>query len=116
MTNMLDAESAVTTKPREKSRTKTRKIPPHNVILENDDYHSMDFVVEVLIKVLGCTMQRALVLMLEAHNSGRAIIWTGSKEGAELKVEQIRTFREVRSQDGAKLGPLDCSIEPAPGA
>jgi ATP-dependent Clp protease adaptor protein ClpS len=111
----LDCETVVTTKPRERSRTKTRRIPPYNVILENDDYHSMDFVVDVLLKVLGCTMRRALLLMLQAHTAGRAVIWTGSKEGAELKVEQVRTYHETRAVDGIKLGPLDCNIEPCPG-
>jgi hypothetical protein len=35
---------------------------------------------------------------------------------AELKVEQVRSFHEIRSYDGAKLGPLGCTIEPAPSA
>ena len=96
--------------------THTRRIPPYNVILLNDDHHSMEFVVEVLCKVLGCSLERAAQFMLEAHNSGRAIIWTGTREVAELKVEQIETFPEIRSADGAKLGPLGVLIEPAPGA
>jgi ATP-dependent Clp protease adaptor protein ClpS len=112
----LDDGTLVTTKPIERTRTKTRKIPPYHVILENDDHHSMDFVVDVLLKVLGCTMQHALLLMLEAHTTGRAVIWTGSKEGAELKVEQVRTYHEIRGPDGIKLGPLNCNIEPAPGS
>jgi len=112
----FDDETAVTTKPIEKTRTETRRIPPYNVILENDDHHSMDFVVDVLLKVLGCTRQRAVSLMLQAHTAGRAVIWTGSKEAAELKVEQVRTYHETRGPDGIKLGPLNCNIQPAPGA
>ena len=107
-------ETMVTTKPREKEETKTRRVPPYNVILENDDYHSFEFVVDVLQKALGYNQQRAFLLTHQAHTSGRAVVWTGPKEVAELKLEQIRSFHEIRS-DGAKFGPLGCSIEPAPG-
>ena len=75
----------------------------------------MEFVVEVLCKVLGCPVEKAAQLMLEAHTSGRAVIWTGPREVAELKAEQVQTFAEVREADGAKLGPLGCTVEPAPG-
>src|SRR4051812_25172927 len=78
-------------KPREREATVTRCIPPYHVILLNDDFHSMDFVVQVLRRVLGCSLEKALQFMLMAHRSGRAIIWTGTREVAELKVEQIRT-------------------------
>jgi ATP-dependent Clp protease adaptor protein ClpS len=105
----------VTTKPREREETRTRRLPPYNVILENDDHHSFEFVVGVLRKTLGCSEQRAFALTFQAHNSGRAVVWTGSKEVAELKLEQIQTFHETRAADGAKLGPLSCCIEPAPG-
>jgi ATP-dependent Clp protease adaptor protein ClpS len=105
-----------TTAPRQREDLRTRRIPPYNVILLNDDDHSMDFVVDVLCKVLGCPVERAIQLMFEAHKSGRAIIWTGTREVAELKAEQIQTFPEIRAADGAQLGPLGCVIEPAPGA
>lgn len=98
--------------PREETRT--RRIPPYHVILLNDDHHSMQFVVEVLRKVLGCSLEQAVQMMMEAHESGRAIIWTGPKEVAELKQEQITTFHETRSSDNVELGPLGCILEPAP--
>jgi ATP-dependent Clp protease adaptor protein ClpS len=102
------------TSPREETRT--RLLPPYHVVLLNDEHHSMDFVVDVLCKVLGCPEEQAVQLMMEAHHSGRSIIWTGPKEVAELKAEQVQTYHEVRDGDGAKLGPLGCVIEPAPGA
>jgi ATP-dependent Clp protease adaptor protein ClpS len=105
----------VTTKPKERERSATRLLPPYHVILENDDHHTMEFVVDVLRKVLGCTLERAMQLMMQAHTSGRAIIWTGPKEVAELKAEQISTFHEIHPVDGVPLGPLGCCIEPAPG-
>ena len=99
--------------PKTDEEQKTRLLPPYNVILLNDDDHSMEFVIEVLIKAFGYPIERCVQLMFEAHETGRAVIWTGSKEVAELKQEQVRTFSEKRS--GRDLGPLGCEIEPAPG-
>jgi ATP-dependent Clp protease adaptor protein ClpS len=115
MTRPNRPDVGITTETQPRDTTRTRRIPPYNVILENDDHHSMQFVVEVLTKVLGCSVERAYQLMMEAHSSGRTIIWTGPREVAELKAEQIQTFPEIRD-DGANLGPLGCSIEPAPTA
>ena len=92
-------------------KPRTRRVPPYNVIIDNDDYHSFEFVIDVLRKVLGCTAQRAFQLTEHAHKTGRAIIWTGPKEVAELKVEQVRGIHEIRGS--RKLGPLGCTIEPA---
>ena len=71
-------------------------------------------VVEVLQKVLGCNQEKAFLLTHQAHTEGRAVVWTGPKEVAELKAEQIQSFPEIRA-DGTKFGPLGCTIEPAPG-
>ncbi len=108
-------DAGVTTKTKPVDETRTRRYPPYHVIVDNDDDHSMEFVIEVLCKVLGCPVERAYQLMLEAHTSGRAVIWTGTREVAELKAEQVHTFAEVH-RDGRQLGPLGCSVEPAPGA
>ena len=108
-------DTIVTTRPRARDETKTRRIPPYNVVLENDDYHSFEFVVEVLQKTFGFNDQKAFQLTHEAHTQGRAVVWTGPKEVAELKAEQLQSFHEERA-DGQKFGPLGCTIEPAPGA
>jgi ATP-dependent Clp protease adaptor protein ClpS len=101
-------------KPREQPHT--RRVPPYHVVLANDDHHSFEFVVGVLRKVLGCALERAEQLTHEAHTTGRAVIWTGPREVAELKAEQVTTFHEVRQRDSVDLGPLSTTIEPAPGA
>jgi len=95
--------------------TEPRLLPPYNVILENDDFHSFEFVVMVLSKALGCSFDRSVQYTLEAHETGQSVVWTGSKEVAELKLEQLTTFHEERA-DGRKFGPLSCRIEPAPGS
>lgn len=92
----------------------TRLLPPYNVILLNDDHHSMEFVIMVLTKVFSYPVERCFELMMTAHTEGRSVVWTGSKEVAELKVEQVRTFHEKRGE--RDLGPLGCDMEPAPGS
>lgn len=115
MSNRPDSEGPiVTTRPKTTEKTGTRRVPPYNVILENDDHHSMEFVVEVLQKTLGFSIERAVQHMLEAHNTGRSVVYTGPKEVAELKLDQIVTCHEIR-ENNRDLGPLGCYIEPAPG-
>ena len=106
--------AATTTRPKELEETKTRLLPPYNVILENDDHHSFEFVMGVLQKALGYNEQKCYQLTLLAHESGQAVVWTGNKEVAELKMEQMQSFHEIKP-NGQKLGPLGVRIEPAPG-
>ncbi len=112
MSEPILQEPIVRTKPKKRTQGKTRQLPPFHVILENDDHHTMGFVVEVLQKVLSCEFEKAFQLTSEAHVKGRAIIWTGSKEVAELKVEQMQTFHETLP-DGRQLGSLGVYLEPA---
>lgn len=90
-----------------------RLLPPYNVLIENDEFHSCDFVVHVLREVFKFEPEKAFKVMLQAHEEGEAVCWTGSKEVAELKVEQIETFHEKQMKTGKDLGPLGCRIEPA---
>jgi ATP-dependent Clp protease adaptor protein ClpS len=105
----------VRTRRKRQTRPRSRLLPPYHVVLENDDYHSFEFVVGVLCKALGYPVEKSFLLTQEAHFSGRAVVWTGPKEVAELKAEQIRTFHEIREADNRPLGPLGCTVEPAPG-
>jgi len=108
--------TTVTAEPDVEQVPRTRRQPPYNVILANDDDHSFEFVVMVLCKALHFSVEKAFLLTQEAHTSGRAVVWTGAREVAELKAEQIQTFHEIRERDNRDLGPLGCHIEPAPGA
>jgi ATP-dependent Clp protease adaptor protein ClpS len=92
--------------------TRPKLLPPYHVLIENDDDHSQQFVVAVLRKVFGYDDARASELMMTAHTAGEAVVWTGPKEVAELKLDQLRTFHEKRGND-QDLGPLRCRIEPA---
>ena len=113
MIEPLFPKAAATTRPDEEvAEQPPRLLPPYHVILLNDDHHSFEFVIEVLRKAIGFSEEHAFLVTQEAHAKGRAIVWTGPKEVAELKAEQIQSFHEVR-QGGQKLGPLGVVIEPA---
>jgi ATP-dependent Clp protease adaptor protein ClpS len=93
--------------------TRPKLLPPYHVLIENDDDHSQIFVVIVLRKVFGYDEALATDLMHTAERAGEAVVWTGPKEVAELKLDQLRTFHEKHWRDERDLGPLRCRIEPA---
>lgn len=93
--------------------TKTRRQPPYAVILHNDDLNGMEFVVEVLRKVFGYTIEKCVELMIEAHEKGRAAVWIGPLEVAELKADQIHSCGPDPHQKARGAQPLGVSVEPA---
>ena len=94
------------------TETRTRRQPPYAVVLHNDDLNGMAFVVAVLRKVFGYTAERCIELMLEAHEKGRAVVWVGPLEVAELKADQVRSCGP--DPDAAPRGgqPLAVTVEP----
>lgn len=97
----------------EKPRTKRQ--PPYAVILHNDDYNTMDFVVLVLAKVFHMGLQKAVALMAEAHTKGRCVVWSGALEHAELKADQIRSCGADPVMKAHGALPLRVTVEPLPG-
>lgn len=79
--------------------------PLYKVLLHNDDYTTMDFVVELLITVFHKSFEEATRIMLNVHRSGIGVCGTYTYEVAETKVE---TVHELASQRGF---PLKCSME-----
>ncbi len=79
--------------------------PMYKVLLHNDDYTTMDFVVELLVTVFYKTFEEATRIMLDIHRSGIGVCGTYTHEVAETKVE---TVHELASQRGF---PLKCSME-----
>ncbi len=101
-----------TTKP-ERTDMRTERQPPYAVILHNDDFNGVQFVVGVLRKVFSFTVEKCVQLMLEAHEKSRCVVWVGALELAELKADQILSCGPDpdRRRDGAE--PLRVSVEPA---
>lgn len=73
---------------------------PHNVVLFNDENHSMDEVVSQIMKAAGCDPTRATSIMMEAHSNGRAIVITASLERCEHVagiLEEIRLGTKIEA-------------------
>ena len=82
-----EAPGRTATVPREEQeqRTRSRALEPYKVILYNDDVNSMDHVVRSLTRsVPGLGTAKAIQIMLEAHNTGRAVVIVCPLELAEL--------------------------------
>lgn len=74
-------------------RLRAKLLPPYNVILFNDDYNSMDYVVVVLLHTINTlTQAEAEQIMLTAHLRGSAIVITCPKETAEFYQERILSY------------------------
>ena len=83
--------SSAETVPKEKTERRVSQEPPYKVILHNDDYTPMEHVVEALRKVIPrMSPQRAVVIMLEAHTKGKAVVTKCHKELAELYREGLQ--------------------------
>ena len=95
-------------------KPKTRRQPPYSVVLHNDDINGFDFVVGVLRKVFRYAEPQAHLLTLEAHKSGRSIVWTGALEVAEFKADQVRSCGPDPNMKSRGATSLGVTVEPAP--
>jgi ATP-dependent Clp protease adaptor protein ClpS len=64
---------------------------PWNVVVHNDPINLMSYVTMVFQRVFQFSRERATKHMLEVHQKGRSIVWSGSKEKAELYVQQLHS-------------------------
>ncbi len=96
-----DGDAAVVTK----TRPKTKKPPLYKVLLLNDDYTPMEFVVHVLQRFFGISHAQAVEIMLTVHKKGVAVVGVFSREIAETKVTQVMDYAQ-RNQH-----PLQCTME-----
>ena len=96
-----DSDTAVVTK----TRTKTARPPLYKVLLLNDDYTPMEFVVHVLERFFGLSHAQSFEIMLTVHKKGLAVVGVFSHEIAETKVTQVMDFASRHEH------PLQCTME-----
>ncbi|EEE36225.1 ATP-dependent Clp protease adaptor protein ClpS [Rhodobacteraceae bacterium KLH11] len=87
------------------TRPKTQRPPLYKVLLLNDDYTPMEFVVHVLERFFGMTHAQAFEIMLTVHKKGVAVVGVFSHEIAETKVGQVMDFARRHQH------PLQCTME-----
>jgi len=117
-----DAVIAVVTAPpenetrkerRTRTEEKTRREPNWHVIIWNDEVHTYEYVIELLMTLFGHSPEKAYQITREVDRSGKGIAWTCHQELAELKRDQILGYgADWRMQESE--GSIRATIEPAP--
>lgn len=88
-----------------KSRPKTKRPAMYKVLMLNDDYTPMEFVVHILEKIFGKNREEAVDVMLHVHRHGVGICGVYTFEVAETKVAQVIEFSRRHQH------PLQCTME-----
>jgi len=88
-------------------RPKLKRPPMYKVILLNDDYTPMEFVVSILEHFFSMSSEKAVEVMLQVHNHGQGVCGIFSCEVAETKVAQVNEY-SLQNQH-----PLQCRMEQA---
>jgi ATP-dependent Clp protease adaptor protein ClpS len=91
----------------QEAKPKLKRPPLYKVVLLNDDYTPMDFVVQVLEIFFGMNRELATRVMLQVHIKGKGICGTYSREIAETKVAQVNNYARENEH------PLLCMMEKA---
>jgi len=91
----------------EEARPEVKQPPLYQVVLLNDDYTPMEFVVDVLEKFFAMDRPAATRIMLEVHTKGKGICGVFTYEIAETKVAQVTTYARDNQH------PLMCTLEEA---
>ena len=99
------SDTSTTTKRRTKTSVKPERPRLHKVILLNDDYTPMEFVVEVLQKIFSLDRTTATRIMLEVHTKGKGVCGVYTYEIAETKVAQVTGLAQQNQH------PLLCTME-----
>lgn len=89
----------------EAAKPETIRPPLYQVILVNDDFTPMDFVIEVLQAFFALNRERATQVMLHVHTRGRGVCGVFTREVAETKVTQVNQYSRQHQH------PLLCTME-----
>ncbi len=88
-----------------RTRDKTEEPPMYKVLLHNDDYTTMEFVVDVLMQIFTKTSEEAFEIMLKVHREGIGLCGIYTYEIAETKVNIVQSVARENSF------PLQCTME-----
>jgi ATP-dependent Clp protease adaptor protein ClpS len=91
---------------------KPKKQPPYHVILWNDEEHSYEYVVAMLMELFGHPPEKGFLMAVEVDTRGKVVVLTTTREHAELKRDQIHAYGKDDFIAGCK-GSMSATIEPA---
>lgn len=100
--HLQNTEESVVTR----TRQRTRKPRLYRVLLHNDDFTTMDFVVEVLMQIFHKSEAEAVHIMLTVHHKQVGVAGVFTRETAESKVDRVHRYARESQH------PLRCSMEP----
>jgi len=106
-------QSSLAVEPEVDCDRRTKRLPPYNVVILNDEVHTFEYVIELLMKLFKHPLPKAEELTWRIDATGRAIVFTTHKELAELKRDQVLAYGPD-PRHSKSTGPLQCYIEPAP--
>lgn len=90
MSNTARVQPLSQVAPEELARLRSQLLPPYKVILFNDDHNEMDYVVEVLLRLINhLTSSEAVEIMMTAHITGSAVVVVCPREAAEYYQERL---------------------------
>lgn len=84
------------TRPKTSQDTREDRPPMYKVLLHNDDYTTMEFVVDILVQVFGKSLEKATQIMLNVHNKGKAVCGIYPREIAETKVQTVHNLASTK--------------------
>ena len=102
-----DMDSKTKGRSKDKAVEKLKEPDEYRVILLNDDYTTMDFVVMVLVDIFGKNLEDANRIMLDVHKKGKGIVGQYTWDIAATKAEQVHALARENEF------PLKCIVEPA---
>jgi len=91
----------------QEAKPKLKRPPLYKVLLINDDYTPMEFVVDILQKIFGMDREKATQIMLHVHTRGVGVCGVFSRDIAETKVALVNQFSRENQH------PLKCTMEEA---
>jgi len=98
---------------RAEKEEKTRKQPKYHVIIWNDEEHTYEYVIELLMRLFSHPFERAFQITHEVDRAGKGIAYTCHMELAELKRDQILAYGADWRMPQISRGSIRATIEPA---
>jgi len=103
--SITKTKKAVSSKTKDKTKAKIEEPRLYKVLLHNDDYTTMEFVVEILVEIFNKSVENAMNIMLNVHHQGIGVCGVYAFEIAETKMEAVHKLARQNNH------PLKCTME-----